>query len=308
MSQQEQRFAFLATRNSLLATLEPPAEQHHNYGIKHRGEENAEYCNAQHAGKDGDAESKSHFVACAGGIQQRDDAQNKRQRCHDNRAQTQSARFKRRLNSRHAFELQVLRKLDNQNGVLARQANQNEEPDLGKYVHVQPLQVDAVEGAQQAHRNDENNRQRQNEGLVQSRQNEEDEQDGKREDVNRGVSRLLFQQRQFRPFKPNALRQVLFAQALHFRHCLAGTYARRRFAVNCGGGEHVVTRQGQRSGAVFNRANRAERDHLAVGVFDVNPVQVDVLSAEHCVRLRLDLEVSVQIRKVVDVLRPEENL
>ena len=69
-------------------------------------------------------------------------------------------------NRRQAFVLFALGEFDDQDGVLARQADQHDESDLREDVVVAALEPHARDGEQQAHRHDENDGQRQAETFV----------------------------------------------------------------------------------------------------------------------------------------------
>ena len=78
--------------------------------------------------------------------------------------------------------LELARELDDQNRVLGRQADQHDEADLGEDVDVLPVQRHAEQRAQQAHRHDQDDGERQRPALVLRRQHQEDEQHRQRED------------------------------------------------------------------------------------------------------------------------------
>ena len=82
------------------------------------------------------------------GKHQRHDAENKRQRGHHDRPQPQPAGPQRRLARGHARVALLPGKLNDQNRILARQANQYHEADLSEDVDVHVRQRDSGDGAQ----------------------------------------------------------------------------------------------------------------------------------------------------------------
>ena len=69
-------------------------------------------------------------------------------------------------NGDHAFVLFVLGEFDDQNCVLAREADQHDQADLREDVVVAAFEPDAGDGEQQAHRHDQDDRERQAETFV----------------------------------------------------------------------------------------------------------------------------------------------
>ena len=79
---------------------------------------------------------------------------------------------------------------------------------LNKDIDVQACEGDADHGAEQAHGDDQNHREGKTEAFVLRRQDEEDENDGEREDNERGVPRENLKQRELGPLEIGALRQL----------------------------------------------------------------------------------------------------
>ena len=123
-----------------------------------------------------------HLGAGALGEHQRHHAEDEGERGHQDRPQPQPAGLDRRLEAVLALVLQLLGELDDQDGVLGRQADQHHQADLREDVVVQLRQPDADDGGEQAHRHDQDDRQRQRPALVLRRQHQEDEHHGQRED------------------------------------------------------------------------------------------------------------------------------
>src|SRR2546430_8192039 len=76
--------------------------------------------------------------------------------------------------------LQMLGELDDQYGVLTRQAHQHQEAYLREDVVVPVVELQSRDRGQQAHRHDQDDRERQREALVLRREHQEDEQHAER--------------------------------------------------------------------------------------------------------------------------------
>ena len=114
-----------------------------------------------HAGKHRDSHRMAHFASSPVRQDQRHDAHDERERGHQDRPQAQPASLDSRLNDPHAVVIAFARKLDDQNRVLARQADEDDESYLREDVVVGAAQLHADHGRQQAHGHDENDGQRQ---------------------------------------------------------------------------------------------------------------------------------------------------
>ena len=156
--------------------------------VEDRRQEDAEERHAEHAAEDRRAQRPPHLGAGALGDHQRHDAEDEGERGHQDRPQPQPAGLEGRLAPRHARLLALLGELDDQDRVLARQADQDHEADLGEEAHVHAGQVHADERAEQAHRHHQDHRQRQLPALVLRRQHQEDEDHRQREDAGRRVA------------------------------------------------------------------------------------------------------------------------
>ena len=83
----------------------------------------------------------------------------------------------RRLGLGLALAMQLAGELDDQDRVLARQADQHDQADLHEDVDRRPRRQDPDHRAEQAERHDQDHRQRQRPALVERRQGQEDEDD-----------------------------------------------------------------------------------------------------------------------------------
>ncbi len=82
----------------------------------------------------------------------------------------------------------VLGELDNEDRVLASEADKHNEADLGEDVVIAAFKPDARDGEEQAHGYDENDGQRQTEALVQRGKHQEDEQYTERINIHRRIA------------------------------------------------------------------------------------------------------------------------
>ena len=85
---------------------------------------------------------------------------------HEDRAQPHPGGFGRRLEAVLAMLLVLARELDDQDGVLGRQADQHDEADLGEDIHVHAAEQEPADGGKQAHGHDENDGERQRPALI----------------------------------------------------------------------------------------------------------------------------------------------
>src|SRR5262245_6000308 len=98
-------------------------------GEEHGRQQDSEEGHTDHPGEDRGAERPPHLRPGTVGDYQREDAEDERERGHQDRPQPHLGGLDRGVEPRRAFELPVAGELDDQNGVLARQADQHHEPD-----------------------------------------------------------------------------------------------------------------------------------------------------------------------------------
>ena len=98
----------------------------------------------------------------------------------------------------------MLRKLHDQNGVFARETDEHHEADLRENVVVLPGEINAAERAEQTHRHDEDDGQRQPPAFILRGEHEEDEEHAEREDVNDRVACEDLLQREVGPLEGEA--------------------------------------------------------------------------------------------------------
>jgi hypothetical protein len=102
-----------------------------------RGEEDAEQRDAEHAGEDGGAEGAAHFRPGPLGDEERDDAEDEGDRGHDDRPEPELAGVEDGLLPGRPGDVPGTGELDDQDRVLAGEADEDHEADLGEDVDVQ---------------------------------------------------------------------------------------------------------------------------------------------------------------------------
>ncbi len=103
--------------------------------------------------------------------------------------------------------LVALGKLDDQDRVLGGQPDQHDQPDLGQDVVVASHEIHAQDGGEQAHGDDQDDRQRHHQALIVRREQQEDKEHGEREDHRRRVPGAFLLERELRPLIRESLRQ-----------------------------------------------------------------------------------------------------
>ena len=114
---------------------------------------------------------------------------------------------------RHPSFAFPLGELDDQNGVLAGQADQDHEADASEDVDVHVRGGDASDGTEQAHRDDQDDGERQRPAFIQGGQDEEDHRHGEGEDDGAGIAGLEFQVGDLGPFVGHGAGQAAWATA-----------------------------------------------------------------------------------------------
>ena len=153
-----------------------------NGDVKERDEEDPRRRGQEHATENGRAERLAAGGARSRGDHQRDDAKDERDRRHQDRAEAEPRRLDRRLHDRLALLLKLLGELDDQDGGLGREADEQHEPDLHVDVVLQPAQPCEHGGPQDGERHGEQHGERDAPALVLGRQEEEDKDDREPED------------------------------------------------------------------------------------------------------------------------------
>src|SRR5437870_7755939 len=166
----------------------PRAPENH---VEHGRQEKAEERHAEHAAEHRRAERLAHLGAGSGRARQRQHAQDERERGHQDRPEAEPARLDGGCEAVLALLLLLLGELDDEHGVLRGQPDQRDEADLRDEVVVQAPQPRAEERERQAHRCDQDDRERQRPAFVLGGMDEGYEEDAERKDEDRGVAREL---------------------------------------------------------------------------------------------------------------------
>src|SRR5205814_5935692 len=106
--------------------------------------------------------------------------------------------------------LNLFREFDDEDGVLASESDEHNEADLGKDVVLHRAEPDTVDRAEQTHRDNENDRERQRPTLVKGREQEKNEQHAERENVNRAIAGERLLELDLLPFGGETAGQDLF--------------------------------------------------------------------------------------------------
>ena len=206
------------------------------------------------------------------------------------------------------FLLALAGELDDQDGVLGGQADQDDEADLGQDVVVQPHEIDPGDRGQKAHRHDQHHGQRHGHALIERREQEEDEHHGQDENQRPGVSRRLLLIGEFRPFVVEARRQGLLGDGLHRLDRLAGGVSGGRIGLQLGGGIELIAEDAVWAGDALDVRHGGQRHHGAAGGPRLQLPDLRFVLAERRVGLGEDLIGMVQIVEIVDVARPQIGL
>src|SRR5262249_52262002 len=112
------------------------------------GQEDSKKRDAQHAAKDSDTQASPHLKACPGTQKEWYNAENEGERGHQDGPEPQAACCQRGFVPIHAGLILVFGELDNEDGILTGQPDQDDEADLGEDVDITPGGRDAGQRAQ----------------------------------------------------------------------------------------------------------------------------------------------------------------
>src|SRR6266513_6324530 len=159
--------------------------------------------------------------------------------------------------------LDLFSEFDDQDRVLTSEPNEHNEPDLREDVVLHRAEPDTVDRTEETHGDDQNDCERQRPAFVKRREQEENEQNAKWENVNRAIACELLLERDLRPLGREAGGQNLFGETFNGGKRFATAGARRRLTAQVGRGKHVVA--GDLVGAAYllHGRNRPERNNSA---------------------------------------------
>ena len=121
-----------------------------------RGQQDAKKGDSQHATEDSNSQSLPHFRSRTSGEDKRNNTENKGQRGHQDRPQTQVAGIECGLDSIDSLITPVLGELHDQDGVLAGQTHQHHKTDLRKNIDLTSGKRYSRNGAQDTQGNNQN--------------------------------------------------------------------------------------------------------------------------------------------------------
>src|SRR5439155_4051824 len=146
--------------------------------------------------------------------------------------------------------------------------------------------------------------------FILSRQDQEDEAHGQREDqvVPDVLGRLDLHEIDFAPFEPHPGGQDLIADPLHLFDALSGGYAGLGGPENGGGGIHVVAADVDRPADLAHAQGGAQRHHFALGVAYLEKLDLARIVAKLPSGLDNHLPGAAEAVEIVDVKGAEINL
>src|SRR5262249_31769253 len=155
---------------------------------------------------------------------------------------------------------------------------------------------------EQAHRYDQDDRQRQLPAFVLCDENEEDEESGGAEDEESRRAALLLLESEISPFKGNALRKDLLGQFLHAMQRRTRGNARCRYALHLGGRKEIVARHTVWDRLALELCHGPDRNHVTGCVARFEAGDVLRSTPESFIALHPDLVRATKIVEVVHVL------
>jgi hypothetical protein len=122
-----------------------PGDKLPNYDIEDRREEQAKKRYSKHSKEHRGAEGLSHLGARAARKHKRQNAEDKSEACHENRAKPQPAGLADSFKPVAALVLALLREFHDEDGILTGQSYENDEADLRENIIVHATQPDAAQ-------------------------------------------------------------------------------------------------------------------------------------------------------------------
>src|ERR1700722_12522977 len=141
----------------------PPA---FNNQVQHWDKEKIQHGRHDHAAEDSGTHRMTSIFASSRGHHQGYNTQNKRERCHDDRAKTNRCRLHRRLDKRNPASAQLLGELHDQNCVFAGEPDQHHQSHLAEDVILEASYPLRSQCAQQSHGNGQQHDERQYEAFI----------------------------------------------------------------------------------------------------------------------------------------------
>ena len=169
-------------RQVVSAALRSRAPNRLHHDVEDRDEEDVQEGGEQHPAGDRRAHRMTALLPGAACKHQRHDAEDERQRRHQDRPQPDARGLDRRVHDRTALPAQLLGELDDQNRVLGGQPDQHHESDLTVEIVLQPAHPLRRQRAEYRQRYAQQHDERQHERLVLRCERQVDEQQADAED------------------------------------------------------------------------------------------------------------------------------
>jgi len=207
-----------------------------------------------------------------------------------------------------AFVFGLAGEFDDQNRIFGGEADQHDEPDLRQDIYIRPAKHEPADCCEQAHRHDQDDRERQAPAFVLCRQHEKNENYRRAEDEKSRIAGELLLISEIRPVEPETVGEPFGGELFHRRQRISSRVTRQCAPLDLGGGIKVVAWDTVRAGDIAELSDRADRHHLAPVVprLQIDDV-VDVVS-KRSVGLRRHPIGAAEIVEVVNIGRAEIDL
>src|SRR5205085_8929910 len=162
--------------------------------------------------------------------------------------------------------------------------------------------------AEQTHRDDQNDRERQQPALIKCRQQQKNKQNAKRKNVGCTVAGEFLLQRDLRPLRREACRQNLFRETFDGCQRITSAGAWCGLAAEIGRRKHVVTRDLVRTAHFLYGRDGTERNNSARIIARLEQTNVVGAQAKLRIGLSRDAISSAKECEIVDVCRSKVSL
>src|SRR5215469_1096109 len=287
--------------------LRPGNDAAHDH-VQNRNEEQIQRGRGNHSPKNGRAHGNASRAPSALGKHQGNDAEDERKRGHQDGAKADARSLHGSFDERQSLGAQLLGELDNQNGVLAGEADKHHQPDLAVDVVLQSAQRLRAQSSEQSYRHGQQHDKRQHVALILRGERQVNHHKAQREKNQRLSARLDFFQGEPAPFEGHAVGKNLLCQRFHRGDAFTGTAPGRRRAVDFRRAKQIVVANDLGIRGLLNRHQIVERDHLAGGGTEVIFPDIFGLRAELAVGLNIDAVGAVVEVEVVHINRAHIDL
>ena len=270
-------------------------------GEEHGNEDGGDEGGGQHAPEHARAHGFARRGAGPAGLDQGEDAEDEGQGGHDDGAEAQAGAFQGGFQHVEAFRPLLGGELDDQDGVLRRQADQHHQADLEVDVVGHAADHHRRQGAEEGEGHGQDHRQGQGPLLVLGRQDQEHHDDAEAEGDGGGGAGALFLEGLAGPFQLVAGGQGFLGHFLDDLDGVAGTDLGHGTAHDLGGEEAVEALQLFRADHGLDLDQGRDGHHGTAAALHVHPAQVFRLGAELAVGLELHpVGAAVEV-EVIDV-------